>query len=50
MLNKAPNNNDVTRVVNIMLNKAPKSNDAMRVANNVHLTTISPQQFSTAAR
>ena len=49
MLKEAPNNNDVTRVVNIMLNKAPNSDDAMHVANNVHLTTISTQQFLMAA-
>ena len=49
MLNKAPNNNNVTRVANIVLNKAPNSNDATRIANNVHLTTMDAQQFSMAA-
>ena len=49
MLNEAPNNNDVTRVANIVLNEAPNSNDATRVANNVRLTTMGAQQFSMAA-
>ena len=35
MLNKAPNNNHVTHVSNIMLNKAPNSHDTMRVGNNL---------------
>ena len=49
MLNKVFNNNDVTRVENMVLNEAPNSNDAMRAVNNVHLTTIGTQQFSMAA-
>ena len=49
MLNEAPNNNDVKRVVNIVLNEAPNSNDAMHVGNNVHLTAVGAQKFSTAA-
>ena len=49
MLNEAANNNDVTRVENMVLNKAPNSNDAMRVANNVRLTTMGTQQFSMVA-
>ena len=49
MLNKAPNNNDITRVENMVLNKVPNSNDAMRVANNVCLTTMGTQQFSMVA-
>ena len=32
-----------------MLNEAPNSNNDMRIANNVHLTTMSTQQFSMAA-
>ena len=41
MLNKAPNNNDITLVDNMVLNKAANSNDAMPpVANNVCLTTM----------
>ena len=43
MLNKAPNNNDVTRIANIVLNEAPNSNDTTRVANNVFLTTMDIQ-------
>ena len=49
MLNEVLNNNDVTRVANIVLNEAPNSNNATCVANNVHLTTIGAQQFSMAA-
>ena len=48
MLNKALNNNDVTRTANIVLNKAPNNNDIMYIANNVHLTTMGAQQFSMA--
>ena len=44
MLNKAPNNNDVKRVANIVLNKVPNSNGA--VGNNVCLTALGAQQFS----
>ena len=40
VLNKAPNNNDVTHVANIELNEAPYSNDAMSVGNNVRLTAM----------
>ena len=48
MLNKAPNNNDVMHVANIILNKAPNSNDAMCVGNNVRLTAMGTQQFPMA--
>ena len=40
MLNEAPNNNDITRVTNIVLNKVPNSYDTTRIVNNVHLTTM----------
>ena len=46
MLNKAPSNNDVKRVVNIVFNEVPNSNDATLVGNNVHLTAVGAQQFS----
>ena len=46
MLNEAPNNNDVARVPNI---DVPNINDITSVGNNVHLTTMSAQQFSMAA-
>ena len=49
MLNEAPNNNDVTRVVNIILNEAPNINNATRVGNNVRLTAMGAQQFSMVA-
>ena len=49
MLNKVPNNNDAMLVANIMLNEAPNSNDATRIGNNVRLTAVGAQQFSTAA-
>ena len=49
MLNEAPNNNGIKRVVNIMLNEVPNSNDATRVGNNMHLTAVGAQQFSMAA-
>ena len=49
MLNEAPNNNDVTRVANIVLNKGPNSNDTTGVVNNVHLTTMGAHQFSMVA-
>ena len=49
MLNEAPNNNDVKRVINIVSNEAPNSNDATRVGNNVRLTALGAQQFSMAA-
>ena len=48
MLNKVLNKNEVMRVAN-MLNEAPNSNDATCIANNVHLTTMDPQQFSIGA-
>ena len=48
MLNEEPNNNDITRLANIMLNTAPNSNDAMCVGNNVILTAVGAQQFSMA--
>ena len=49
MLNKAPNNNDVTHATNIVLNKAPNSKDTTFIGNNVHLTTMDAQQFSMSA-
>ena len=49
MLNKVPNNNDVTCIANIVLNKATNSNDVTCVGNNVHLTAMGAQQFSMAA-
>ena len=49
MLNKAPNDNDVTCVANIVLNKAPNSHDTTRVGNNVRLSAMGAQQFSMAA-
>ena len=51
MLNEAPNNNDVTRIANIVLNKEPSSNDTTCIAkrNNVHLTIMGTQKFSMAA-
>ena len=49
MLNKAPNNNDVVHVENMVLNEVLNSNDAMCVANNVRLTTTDAQQFSMVA-
>ena len=50
MLNKAPNNNDITLVDNMVLNKEANSNDATPpVANNVCLTTMGTQQFSMVA-
>ena len=49
MLNKAPNNNDITRVANIMLNEVRNSNDDTRIGNNARLTAMGAQQFSMAA-
>ena len=43
MLNKAPNNNDVKRVVNNVLNEAHNSNDATHVGINVRLTAVGTQ-------
>ena len=37
MLNKAPNNNDIKHVANIVLNEAPNCNDATCIGNNVRL-------------
>ena len=48
-MNKAPNNNDIKRVANIVSNKATNSNDTTRVGNNVRLTAVGAQQFSMAA-
>ena len=48
MLDEVPNNNDVTRIANIVLNEAPNSHDATRIGNNVRLTTMDVQQFSMA--
>ena len=44
-----PNNNDATRIANIVLNEVPNNNDATSVVNNVYLTTMGAQQFSMAA-
>ena len=49
MLNKVPNNNDVTHIANIMLNEVPNGNNAMYLANNVPLVTLGAQQFSMVA-
>ena len=51
VLNEAPNNNNnnVTRVANIVLNETPNSNDATHVGNNVLLTAMGAQQFSMVA-
>ena len=49
MLNKAPNNNDVKHVGNIVLNEVPNSNNATCIGNNVCLTAVGAQQFSMAA-
>ena len=51
MLNEASNNNnnDVTRIANIVLNETPNSNDTTRIANNVLLTAMGAQQFSMVA-
>ena len=43
VLNKAPNNNDITGVANIVLNEAPNSNDTTCIVNNVHLITMDAQ-------
>ena len=40
MLNKAPNNNDITRIANFVLNEGPNSNDATSVGKNVRLTAM----------
>ena len=34
MLYEVPNNNNVTRIANIVLNKAPNSHDTTRIGNN----------------
>ena len=44
VLNKAPNNKDITHIANIILNKAPNSNDTTCIVNNV-----GAQQFSMVA-
>ena len=49
MLNKVPNNNDITYIANIVLNEAPNSSNAMCVVNNVCLTIMGAQLFSMAA-
>ena len=49
MLNKVANNNDATRIANIMLNEVPNSNDDTSIANNVYVTTMGAQQFSMVA-
>ena len=49
MLKKAPINNDVKCLANIVLNEARNSNDAMHIGNNVRLTAVGTQQFSVAA-
>ena len=48
MLNEAPNNHDIKRIVNNVLNEAPNSNDTMRVGIDVRLTAVGAQQFSMA--
>ena len=48
MLNKVPNNNDVTHVANVELDETPNSNDAMHVGNNVCLTSVDAQFSMTA--
>ena len=48
MLNKAPNNNDVKRIVDNVFNEAPNSNDATCVGINVRLTAVGAQQLSMA--
>ena len=49
MLNEVLNDNDITRVANIVLNEVPNSNDAMCVVNSIPLTTMGAQQFSMMA-
>ena len=49
MLNKAPNNNDISHVTNIVLNEVSNSNNAIHETNNLHLTTMGTQQFSMVA-
>ena len=49
VLNKAPNNNEIMHVANVMLNEALNSNDATRIRNNVCLSAIGAQQISMAA-
>ena len=49
VLNKAPNNNEIMRVANVMLNEALNSNDATRIRNNVRLSAMGAQQISMAA-
>ena len=44
-MNEAPNNNDVTRIANIVLNETPNSHDATHVGNNVRLTAMGAQQI-----
>ena len=46
VLNKAPNNIDITHVANIVLNEPPNSNDTTCVGNNMRLTAMGTQQFS----
>ena len=46
MLNEAPYNNDVKRVVNNVFNEAPSSNDTTHVGINVCLSAVGTQQFS----
>ena len=45
MLKKAPNNNSVMFIENMVLIEASNSNDATRVVNNLCLTTMGAQQF-----
>ena len=49
MLNKVPNNNDITHVANIVLNEVPNNNDATPVGNNVHLIAMGTLQSSMVA-
>ena len=49
MLNEAPNNIDITHIVNVVLKEVPNSNDATHVASNVRLTIMGTQQLSMVA-
>ena len=46
MLNEVPNNNDITRIANIVLNEVPNSNDTTHIVNIVHLATMSAHNNS----
>ena len=49
VLNKAPNNNDIKHVANIVLNEVRNCNDATCIGNNMGLTAVGAQQFLTVA-